>query len=426
MSIGTHSDGESEQGSDEDYYNDYRLAYNAKNASNPLDQGITQNGVSKCQEYVKSDWRGKQLITDARSNRFWVDLGIHLVEEFSSGAYAKKDFISSNFIYLGRAMIPIATAYTGFNFEADVEAYSFEEREDRFFIRVFNSTVIFSKYLKETQQTTEAKLLEAGSDGSMSSSILSAQKIFDPAKPTIYNPNTNRDVPYDPEFLVKNKKYGCQLVVTNISSIPMNLQIITEIPQGAIPIIVNEFHKTVDIELQGFKTEKLEYFFYFPAEGEFDFCPACITTDEGSRIDVKITGKLGTNGKSDSKLASLTVHRKNPTKLSEASVGVKIDFSSVESITEYLANEANQISNSQIFNLNSILHQLKDSAFYKKVIDILKKRGVFDFKIYAFSLLHGDVDTFKLFFKNLSSNRSEYDNSNLSKKKIRGPSQYNH
>ena len=180
----------------------------------------------------------------------------------------------------------------------------------------------------------------------MSSSILSAQKIFDPAKPTIYNPNTNRDVPYDPEFLVKNKKYGCQLVVTNISSIPVNLQIITEVPQGSIPIIENEFHKTIDTELQGFKTEKLEFFFYFPSEGQFDFCPACITTDEGAKIDVKITGKLGVNSSADKKLPSLQVHKKNPTKLSEASIGVKIDFSSPESIVDYLGNEANQISNS--------------------------------------------------------------------------------
>ena len=261
----------------------------------------------------------------------------------------------------------------------------------------------------------------------MSSSILSAQKIFDPTKPTIYNPHTNRDVPYDPEFLIKNKKYGCQLVVTNISSIPVNLQIITEIPQGSIPIINNEFHKTIDIELQGFKTEKIEFFFYFPQEGTFDFCPACITTDEGSRIDVKMTGKLGVNSAEGKKLPSLIVHRKNPTKLSEASVGVRIDFSSAESVTEYLANIDNQISNSQIFNLNSILHQLKDHSFYKKVIAILRKRGVFDFKIYAFSLFHGDVDTFKLFFKNLSNNRDEYDASNAQrKKKIRGPSQYNH
>ena len=84
-----------------------------------------------------------------------MDLAVHLVEEFSTGSYTKKDFISSNFIYLGRAMIPIATAYIGFNFEADIEPYNFEENDSKFLIRVFNNTVIFSKYLKETQHASE-------------------------------------------------------------------------------------------------------------------------------------------------------------------------------------------------------------------------------------------------------------------------------
>ena len=72
------------------------------------------------------------------------------------------------------------------------------------------------------------------------------------------------------------------------------------------------------------------------------------------------------------------------------------------------------------------MHQLKDKAFYTKVISILKKRAVFDFKIYAFSLLHGDVDTFRLFFKNFTNDKNLYNSSsNLRSKKIRGPSQYN-
>ena len=151
VSEGLHSDGESEQSDQEDHYQDHRLNYYAKNASNPLDQGISQNGVSKCLEYVKSEWRGKQLITESRSNKFWVDLAVHLVEEFATGVLLKKDFITNNFVYLGRSLIPIAAAYTGFNFEADVEPYLLEESNEKFFMRAFNNTVIFSKYLKETQ-----------------------------------------------------------------------------------------------------------------------------------------------------------------------------------------------------------------------------------------------------------------------------------
>lgn len=123
----TNSSGESENGDYENQYMDHRLEYYGNNKSQaPLDQGVMQSGVAKCVEYIKSNWRGKNFITDQRSNQFWVDLASYLI--VSASMPDKKDnFVSENFKYLSKSLIPIAVAYVNLDFEADTEAHVFEE-----------------------------------------------------------------------------------------------------------------------------------------------------------------------------------------------------------------------------------------------------------------------------------------------------------
>lgn len=68
---------------------------------------------------------------------------------------------------------------------------------------------------------------------------------------------------------------------------------------------------------------------------------------------------------------------------------------------------------------------LGDKKFYSKVISVLKRRAIFDMKIYGFSLLHGDMDTFKLFLKNMNPYMVEEGAKKHFKKKIRMPMLFN-
>ena len=70
------------------------------------------------------------------------------------------------------------------------------------------------------------------------------------------------------EYLV-NKVFGCQLVITNISIANLNLQLLFEVPNGAIPVNTFEYTKSTDLNIASYQSKMIEYFFYFPKEGCF-------------------------------------------------------------------------------------------------------------------------------------------------------------
>lgn len=68
-----------------------------------------------------------------------------------------------------------------------------------------------------------------------------------------------------------NKIYGCKVIVSNISIANLNLSILTEIPEGAIPVNSFEYTKSIDITVNSYQTyNNIEFFFYFPKAGTFN------------------------------------------------------------------------------------------------------------------------------------------------------------
>src|SRR5262249_27095708 len=74
------------------------------------------------------------------------------------------------------------------------------------------------------------------------------------------------------EFLV-DVVYGCHIVVTNPTSSPRKLDVLLQIPQGAVPVLGGQATKSVHLDLQPDHTQTLEYHFYFPQAGKFAHYP---------------------------------------------------------------------------------------------------------------------------------------------------------
>ena len=61
--------------------------------------------------------------------------------------------------------------------------------------------------------------------------------------------------------------YGAQVVVTNPTSTPKAIDMLVQIPRGAVSTSGSQDTKSQPIQLDAFSTKTLDYFFYFPTAG---------------------------------------------------------------------------------------------------------------------------------------------------------------
>lgn len=74
------------------------------------------------------------------------------------------------------------------------------------------------------------------------------------------------------EFLL-HTVYGCQVVLTNPTSSTRKLNLLFQVPQGAIPVLSSHYTHSQETVLESYKTSSIEYYFYFPFAGEFGHYP---------------------------------------------------------------------------------------------------------------------------------------------------------
>lgn len=71
--------------------------------------------------------------------------------------------------------------------------------------------------------------------------------------------------------------YRCHVVVTNPTSAGQKLDVLLQIPRGAIPVDTGFFTRTTPLALGPYGTQSVEYAFYFPRAGRFSHFPAHVT-----------------------------------------------------------------------------------------------------------------------------------------------------
>ena len=81
------------------------------------------------------------------------------------------------------------------------------------------------------------------------------------------------------EFLI-HTVYGCQVVITNPTSTRQKLNVLLQIPRGAIPVLNGKPTSTLHIDLEPYHTQTVEYHFYFPPAGQFPHFPVHVAKNE--------------------------------------------------------------------------------------------------------------------------------------------------
>ena len=215
--------------------------------------------ADKTREWAENDYyhlkigeMGPELI---QPNGFWVDFAEHL----ASGS--EGPFLSGHFLHAARGKLAerlCLLALLDLPFEA--EAPQTERDGARLSLRATTPLAAFH------EQITEADA-NVGALG-----VLISQNYFRADDRYRFEGNVRHDKYVEGELLV-HTVYLCQVVLTNPTSSAHKLELLLQIPRGAMPVANGFETRDVHVHLSPHGTQAIEYSFYFPSPGTFAHYP---------------------------------------------------------------------------------------------------------------------------------------------------------
>jgi hypothetical protein len=197
--------------------------------------------------------------------------------------------------------------------------------------------------------------------------ILVSQNYFRHGDRFIQVGNEKRDKFITDEFLVQTV-YGCEVVVTNPSSAPRKLDVLFEIPVGAIPVLSGHKTNSEYLRLEGYNTKTIEFYFYFPVVGTYSQFPVHASSSEqllaaADAVEFKVVKTLS--------------------KIDTTSWAYVSQNGSDEEVLEYLQN--NNVHN---LNLVKIAFRMRDKSMFQRTTSLLKSRHQYDHTLWSYAVMH--------------------------------------
>jgi hypothetical protein len=184
------------------------------------------------------------------------------------------------------------------------------------------------------------------------------------------------------EFLL-HTVYGCQVVLTNPSSAHQRLNVLLQVPVGAIPVAKTRYTHTALVALKAYSTERIEYFFYFPAAGDYPHYPVHVARDEQviAAAEPVVLKAVATPSKLD--LASWAHVSQNGTR---------------GEVLEFLRKH-----NILALDLSQIAFRVRDREFFSELLTVLRDRRVYNHTLWAYGLLHNDVVAIREYLRHIDA-----------------------
>jgi hypothetical protein len=178
------------------------------------------------------------------------------------------------------------------------------------------------------------------------------------------------------EFVI-HTVYGAQIVVTNPTSARQKLTVLLQLPVGAMPVLNGQQTRSVPLDLEPYRTQTIDYSFYFPRPGKFAHFPVHIAKNEQFLAAAQPT--------------IFDVVAK-PTKVDTTSWDYVSQFGTNDDVLAFLNRE-----NVRALNLEKIAFRMKDRGFFEVVTRLLTERHLYQPTLWSYGLMHGDVQTSRQF-----------------------------
>ena len=298
--------------------------------------------------------QGPELV---RVNAFWRDYARH---------DAKGPFLSPN-------LAQACNSFTEMMFALSVLELPFEAARPQ---TTFEGARL--KLVGKTRAIAFHKEIKPAQPASERVPVLVSQNYFRDDDRTRYENGEEHDKYVTGEFLV-GVVYVCQVVLTNPTSASQKLELLMQIPQGAIPVRGGFVTRGAPTEISSYATESIEYAFYFPGPGKFAHFPVhvarneqLITSAEPTRLEV--VRELSTVDKTS--WAWLSQHG------DDKDVLRWMDENNLDRLAA--ADGDGDVG------LELIAWRMREPGFYKKCIALLRKRHVYNGVLWAYSVHHDD------------------------------------
>lgn len=170
---------------------------------------------------------------------------------------------------------------------------------------------------------------------------------------------------------VKQTVYGCQVVVTNPTSSRQKLTVLLQLPVGAIALAGAQFTRSMALNLEPYRTQTIDYLFYFPAAGKYPHFPALVAKNE------KFIA---------SAIPFVFEVVEMPTKVDTASWEFVSQNGSPEEVIQFLNRE-----NVRALDLTKIAWRMRNKHFFDQVITLLDSRKFYHPDLWSYSIMHADL-----------------------------------
>jgi len=331
--------------------NDDYFAHDREKASESLQKLYRK--LDKTKEWGENNYYrltpNQQNSNLVQTNAFWVDFAEH---------DPKKPFYSAHLANASRNFTEMMFALSVLDlpFEAKEHKTNFDREAMK--VDAASPMIVFHEEIKPAELVADQ------------APILVSQNFFRHGDRYQHVNNQQMDKYVSEEFLV-HVVYGCHVVLTNPTSAPRKLDLLLQIPVGAMPVMNGQYTRTANLDLQPYSTRTVEYYFYFPAAGEYEHYPVHVASDEqvvayAEPFNFNVVEEL-----SEIDTTSWDYVSQNGT---EAQV------------LDYLKK-----NNLHRTKLDRIAWRMQDKPFFSKVISLLTARHAYNHTLWSYGIKHDQV-----------------------------------
>jgi hypothetical protein len=327
------------------------------------DGGLLFRQADKTMEWAESQYYRVESVLQNHSlveaNRFWRDL---------VNRDPKKPFLSPNFFDATGSVTEAIAALALLDLPLDGEDVTPDYQ---------NGKVIIKHKLSSIVAYEES----ANSDLRSDVPILTSQRFYDDSR-EYQSRNAQHDHIYVKDEFIAGTPYGCQIVVTNPTGTKRSLDVLIQIPAGAVPLADSRTTRMIPLDVPPFQTKIVQYSFYFPLNGDFPHYPVQIALDE--RI-VAFAEPM-----------QFTV-LDEPTKFDTKSWSFVSQRGTDADIINFLQEQP-----LEKVDLDDVAYRLRDKAFYNTMIKTLDSRRVYHRTTWSYAVMHDDANRINTFLQNES------------------------
>lgn len=202
--------------------------------------------------------------------------------------------------------------------------------------------------------------------GESSANILVGQDTY------LVAPSTDADTqkPVTGQSLVRGLGYRTNVVVTNPGNQPRTVSVLTQIPQGAVPLEGGKRVASKTLRLDPYTTQQIAYTYYFPTAGEFQHYGAQVSIADQFAADAPSTA-----------IRVLEI----PDVQNKDSWGYISLWGTNEQVLECLKTR-----NVQQLQLDRIAFRMQDRSFYDACVSELEAQGIYHPVLWAYAVQHND------------------------------------